>query len=95
MPASAVAGAATAVRTAATNRLRRKSAKKPNNWAEIVILFLSSDPPLVASDNQSDDPVLRFIVANLVRLCHKRSLHRPADQGLPWRRPCGLFLSKK
>jgi hypothetical protein len=49
----------------------------------------------VASDNQSDDPVLRFIVANLVRLCHKRSLHRPADQGLPWRRPCGLFLSKK
>jgi hypothetical protein len=41
-------------------------------------LLLSSGPPLVASDNQSDDPVLRFIVANLVGLCHKRSLHRPA-----------------
>jgi hypothetical protein len=47
-------------------------------------LFLSSATPLKASDYQSDDPVARFIVANLVRLCHKRSLHRPADQGLPW-----------
>jgi hypothetical protein len=71
--------------------VRRKSAENPIDRAEIVILFLSSDTPLMASDSQSDDPVLRFIVANLVRLCHKRSLHRPADQGLPWRCFCGLF----
>jgi hypothetical protein len=31
-----------------------------------------------------------FIVANFLQLCHKRSLHRPADQGLPWRCACWL-----
>src|SRR3954447_10529194 len=31
-----------------------------------------------------------LIVANLARLCHKRNLHRPADQGLPCRCPCRL-----
>jgi hypothetical protein len=33
----------------------------------------------------SEDHVMRFIVANLPFLCHKADLHRPADQGLPWR----------
>ena len=32
----------------------------------------------------------RFIVANWRFLCHKPDLHRPADQGLPCRCPCGL-----
>jgi large subunit ribosomal protein L35 len=35
--------------------------------------------------------VTRFIVANWPLFCHKRQLHRPADQGLPWRCPCRLF----
>jgi hypothetical protein len=34
---------------------------------------------------------VRFIVANWRFLCHKPNLHRPADQGLPCRCPCGLF----
>ena len=37
------------------------------------------------------DRLPRFIVANSLFLCHKPSLHRPADQGLPCRCPCGLF----
>jgi hypothetical protein len=28
---------------------------------------------------------VRFIVAILLQLCHKRAFDRPADQGLPWR----------
>jgi large subunit ribosomal protein L35 len=36
-----------------------------------------------------------FIIANLRRLCHKRSLRRPADFGLPWRRLCGAPSQKE
>jgi large subunit ribosomal protein L35 len=27
--------------------------------------------------------------------CHKPDLHRPADQGLPWRWPCGFIRNSK
>src|SRR5438034_2876156 len=42
------------------------------------------------------DPGSAFIVANRGLLCHKRSLRRPADQGLPWRYPVPIvhFLDK-
>jgi large subunit ribosomal protein L35 len=45
---------------------------------------------LRARTHTSDEAVRRFVVANLAWLCHKRSLHRPADQGLPWQCPCWL-----
>jgi large subunit ribosomal protein L35 len=42
----------------------------------------------------SNDPVARFSVAKRSKLCHKPQLHRPADQGLPWRCPCDCFISE-
>jgi hypothetical protein len=53
--------------------------------------FLLFDYAAMASGTLSDHVVPRFIVANLATLCHKRKLHRPADQGLPWRCPCWMF----
>jgi large subunit ribosomal protein L35 len=45
----------------------------------------------MASGDLSNHMVPRFIVANPRSLCHKPKLHRPADQGLPWRCPCWSF----
>jgi hypothetical protein len=39
----------------------------------------------------SINPVPRFIVANLVGLCHKPNLHRPADKGCRGDVPAGRF----
>jgi hypothetical protein len=39
---------------------------------------------IIRSEDTSDQLVPRFAVANSRLLCHKRSLHRPADLGLPW-----------
>jgi hypothetical protein len=36
-----------------------------------------------------------FIVAKGALFCHKRDLHRPAEQGLPWRWSFGLFDLRK
>jgi hypothetical protein len=97
LAASAVPGAATAAKTAAVNihrkaRTRLASAKKAINRVDIVIFSCFLTAPRRARVGMSSNPVPGFIVANLVGLCHKRNLHRPADQGLPWRCPCRLFL---
>jgi hypothetical protein len=41
--------------------------------------------PSVDDSRSSEEMVARFIVAKHVFVCHKPDLHRPADQGLPWR----------
>jgi hypothetical protein len=71
--------------------VRLKPAKLAMHRADIVILFLFLAAPLRASDDLLDHMVPPFIVANPRWLCHKPKLHRPADQGLPWRCPCWLF----
>jgi hypothetical protein len=43
------------------------------------------DWAFIASGNSPGPSVPRFIVANSLPLCHKPTLHRPADQGLPCR----------
>jgi hypothetical protein len=96
LAASAVPGATTAATTAAANiqrkaRMGLKSANKAIGRAEIVIFSCFLTALLRVRVVVSNNPVPRFIVANLVGLCHKRNLHRPADQGLPWRCPCRLF----
>jgi hypothetical protein len=81
-------------KTAAANihrSARWQWAKRAVGEPESVIFF-----PVLAGgvddfSHRSNDPVPRFIVANCAPLCHKPSLHRPADQGLPWRCPCWLF----
>jgi hypothetical protein len=72
-------------------RGRLKSAKRPIDRAETVIFFLLFDCAARGVGHWSDRAVSRFIVANCAPLCHKPSLHRPADQGLPWRCLCWLF----
>jgi hypothetical protein len=46
---------------------------------------------LIAMNGKSGLGSPALIVANPAGLCHKRNLHRPADQGLPCRCPCRLF----
>jgi len=41
--------------------------------------------PTAGVDGSSPHQFAWFIVANPAAFCHKRDLHRPADQGLPWR----------
>jgi len=96
LAASAVPGAATAATTAAADihrkaRMRLKSEKKAIGRAEIVIFSCSLTAPLRARVGVSNNPAPRFIVANLVGLCHKRNLHRPADKGCRGDVPAGCF----
>jgi hypothetical protein len=72
-------------------REEHKSAEKMVGRADVVMFPCFLAAPWVASAYLSNNTVLRFIVANSVRFCHKPDLHRPADQGLPWRCPCWLF----
>jgi hypothetical protein len=92
--ASAVSGVA-AARTAAAKihakaRMRLKSAKRAIGRAEIIFFFFvpAFDDDANGVGYVSNKGVPRFIVANPPRLCHKPKLHRPADQGLPWRCHC-------
>src|ERR1700686_3599242 len=93
--ASAAPGAAKAARKAAPNIHRKaprrlKSAEGAIIGADFVIFPAFLAAPSVASAHLSNNTVLRFIVANSAWFCHKPDLHRPADQGLPWRCPCWL-----
>jgi hypothetical protein len=77
--ASAVAGAASAARTAAAEihretRAPAKSVKQAVDRTEIVIFSHFWGWAAVGFRYQSQMTVPRFIVANLVWLCHKRSL---------------------
>jgi hypothetical protein len=83
-------------RTAAANiqdkaRARLRPAKKAIGRADILIFFPIFGRRQGAWADAANQTVPRFIVANLAWLCHKRKLHRPADQGLPCRCPCWLF----
>jgi hypothetical protein len=93
--ASAATGAANAARKAAANiprptREDRKSAEKAIGRADVIMFPRLLAAPWVPSAYLTNNTVLRFIVANSVRFCHKPRLHRPADQGLPWQCPCWL-----
>jgi hypothetical protein len=96
MAASAGVGApAMAARTAAANIAGMaceglKWAKIVIDWTDNVIFPALLAVPLMATAYSSKITVPWFIVANSVCLCHKATLHRPADQGLPWRCPCWL-----
>jgi hypothetical protein len=52
----------------------------------------------IAGPDAQDTHSHPFPVANPAILCHKPVLRRPADQGLPWRRPVldflGIFFGK-
>src|ERR1700730_17269882 len=94
--ASTAPGAATAARTAAANihdkaRLGLRSPKSAIGRADILIFFPIYGRRQGPGADAANQRVPRFIVANLAWLCHKRKLHRPADQGLPCRCPCWLF----
>jgi large subunit ribosomal protein L35 len=62
-------------------------------WLESAWFSCPGLNPQRRGTGSSNETVSRFIVANLARLCHKRSLHRPADQGLPCRCRAGYFIS--
>src|SRR5580698_4104169 len=84
-----------AARTAAANIPRKaceglKLANKVIDWTNKVIFPALLAVPLIATGYSSKITVPWFIVANRAFLCHKPTLHRPADQGLPWRCPCWL-----
>src|ERR1700676_2912943 len=86
-----------AMRTAAANihckaRMRAKSAQKAIDRAETVILSCFLMKPLAGVGMiRRGHMVTRFIVANPGWFCHKRQLHRPADQGCRGDVGCGLF----
>src|ERR1700677_5020288 len=69
---------------------RLEPAKTAVIRAEIGIFPSFSGYAAIGVDDVSRDSVARFSVANFICLCHKPQLHRPADQGLPCRCPCGL-----
>jgi hypothetical protein len=50
-----------------------------------AVFFLPWNLPSNDDSPSSSQGVPRFIVAKITDFCHKPGLHRPADQGLPWR----------
>jgi hypothetical protein len=56
-----------------------------NDRTDIVVFTRFSKCRLPAIYDSSLQLISRFIVAKAWQFCDKRDLHRPADQGLPWR----------
>jgi hypothetical protein len=52
---------------------------------DMVIFFMPWNLPSDDDSPSSWQAAARFIVAKWLFVCHKPDLHRPADQGLPWR----------
>ena len=68
-----------------------KSAKKAIGRAEIVIFSCFFDCAPDGASDPSNNPVPRFIVANLVVLCHKRKFIARLIKGCRGDVPAGCF----
>jgi hypothetical protein len=99
LAASAVSGAATATRAAATSiqrkaRRRLKSVKRAIGRPEIIIFSCFLTVPPMASGNLSGNTVPRFIVANLTWLCDKRNFIARLIKGCRGDVRAGCFIRK-
>jgi hypothetical protein len=84
-----VPGKASAARAATAMDREMEINEREAQYLEIVgkavIFVLPWNLPSNDDSLSSWQTVPRFIVAKIVLFCHKPDLHRPADQGLPWR----------
>src|SRR5262245_9424261 len=65
--------------------MRGRAVKYWEIMGNAVICYLPSNLPSDDDTPSSRQAAARFIVAKWLFVCHKPDLHRPADQGLPWR----------